>query len=160
MKSGKILNLLGLVLFILGIIGLAASFSFTKEYKEKITLLEKQGNIVNGKIDDFRISRDNFQASLSSIKSDNETNTTSMKELLSKVEAVEGEKKNILAKIETLTKDIQDLQKQYAIVLDELKVKMDNLKTSISAMKQDASAKVDLGQISVEKQEPLKQRQN
>jgi chromosome segregation ATPase len=156
MRESKIMTLLALALFILGVIGLAASFSFTKEYKEKIISLEQQSKIVSGKIDDFKAGLDDFQASLSSLKNENTINTGSVKGLLDKAEAVEAERKNILTQIASLTKDIQDLQKQYTASLGELKAKMESLKTSVNAISQESSSSVDLGHISVKKGEPVK----
>jgi hypothetical protein len=148
MKSAKILNILALLLFILGIVGLAVTFSFSKEYKIKIANLDQQNKLLIDKLTNFQNKLEDLRTSLDTFKDDNITAT---KDASLKISGLETAKTEIISKITMLAKDIQDLQKSYSVTISELKANIESLNSSLSANAPSSSAKVDLGQIAVEK---------
>ena len=148
MQGTKIMIIAVLLLCALCI---GTSVYFYNAYREKAEYFERQNQSVNTKLNtleiklsDFRNSLDNFDAQFKSyIENLNNFNQT--------ISSADMERKNILASIEGVKKDIQDLRSSYTTTLEELKGKVANLEVTLDSSKKDAKQKVELGAISVEK---------
>ncbi|MDD5496326.1 MAG: hypothetical protein PHP46_04410 [Candidatus Omnitrophica bacterium] len=148
MKKEVIIIALIAVLFVLVAASIVASFSFYKEYKDKVDYLEQQSQSGKNKIDTLEAKIDNFKSSIDDVVSQAKTYNDSIKAIQNTVTLSEEERKTLLAKIEEMKADLQGVQKDYSTAMTEIKQNMAALQSNIDKIG-SASKEVELGKITV-----------
>lgn len=148
MKKEIIIIALIAVLFVLVAGNILANFTFYKEYKEKTDYLEQQSQMDKGKVEGLEAKFDNFKSTIDDVTNQMKTYSDNLKVIQNTVTLSEDERKNLLAKIEEMKKDLQDMQKDYSTTVIDIKQTMTNLKDNLD-MLENKTKEVELGKITV-----------
>ena len=152
MKKEIIFSALIAVLFLLVAGSILASFTFYKEYKDKMDYLDQQSQTDRNKVDGLTAKFDSFKAAVDDISSQMKNNNDAVKSIQNTITLSDEERKNLLAKIEEMKKDLQGMQKDYSSTVIDIKQSMMNLKDDLDKIENKAR-KVELGKITVKQEE-------
>lgn len=152
MKKDLIVIALIAILFVLVAGSILASFTFYKEYKDKIEYLEQQSMIGKTKIDGVEAKMDGFKTTIEDITNQVKTYSDTIKNIQNTVTLSDEERKALLAKLEEMKKDLQGWQKDYSSTVIDIKQSMLTLKDELE--KAQAKTKdIELGKITVKQEE-------
>ncbi|MCX5666818.1 MAG: hypothetical protein NTY34_00670 [Candidatus Omnitrophica bacterium] len=140
------------VLFVLVAGSIVASFSFYKEYKDKIDYLEQQSMSGKSKMEGLEAKLDNFKSTMDDISSRIKGYSDSIKAIQNIVNLSEEGKKAVISKLEEMKKDLQGWQKDYSSTVIDLRQSMMVLKDDFDMMG-GKSKEVELGKITVKQSE-------
>jgi chromosome segregation ATPase len=140
------------VLFVLVAGSIVASFSFYKEYKDKMDSLEQQSMSGKSKIEGLEAKLDNFKSTVDDISSQIKGFGDNIKAVQNTVSLSEGERKSLMSKIEEMKKDLQGWQKDYSSTVIDIRQSMMVLKDDLDMM-DSKSKEVELGKITVKQGE-------
>lgn len=152
MKKDIIVVALIAILFVLVAGSILASFTFYKEYKDKIDYLEQQGVSNKTKVEGIEAKVDGFKSAIDDITNQAKTAAEGLKDVQNTVTLSEEERKALLAKIEEMKKDLLDLQKDYSSSVIDIKQGMLTLRDDLDKA-QSKSKDVELGKITVKQEE-------
>lgn len=152
MKKEIIIIALIAVLFVLVAASIVASFTFYKEYKDKVEYLEQQTQSGKARVEGLETKFDGFKSTVDEMTSQVKTYSDSIKAIQNTVTLSEEERKNLIARTEDMKKDLLDLQKDYSTSVTDIKQKMMNLKDELDKMGSKAK-EVELGKITVKQDE-------
>ena len=156
MKKDIILIALIGALFVLVAGSIVASYSFYREYKDKMDYLEQQNMSGKSKLDGLEAKLDNFKSTMGDINSQIKGYSDNIKAIQNTVNLSENERKNLMSKLEEMKKDLQDWQKDYSSTVIDIRQSMMVLKDNLDMM-ESKSKEIELGKITVkqsEKKEP------
>ena len=153
MKKDIIVVALIAILFVLVAGSILASFTFYKEYKDKMEYLEQQTLTGKTKIESVESKVDAFKATIDDITNQVKTYSDSLKGIQNTVTLSEEERKNLLAKLEEMKKDLQGWQKDYSTTVIDMKQGMLTMKDELDKMHGNKSKDVELGKITVKQEE-------
>lgn len=165
MKKEIIIIALIAVLFVLVSASIVASFSFYKEYKDKVDYLEQQSQSGKSRIEGMEAKLDSFKVSADDMASQLKAYSENLRAVQNTVNLSEEERKNLLARIEEMKKDVQNMQKDYSTTVIDIRQSMMTLKDDLDKM-HPKSKDVELGKITVKQdqkaaaQEPAKKTEN
>ena len=154
MKSGKIFTILVGVLFVAIAAATALNLKLYKDSNEKIELANKQYKFLNDKLNEFEMSISSFKLNLEEFKIDYDKYKNDLSSKLGQPEQIKTE---INAKIDGLKKEIQSIQENYKKIQNDIKDKLSSVKKELETSVKEGAQKVDLGEISVKTEEPVKQ---
>lgn len=152
MKKDIIVIVLIGVLFLLVSGSIIASFTFYKEYKDKVEFLEQQGLTSTTKVDALEAKFDNFKSTIDEITSQIKAYDDNIKSVQNTVSLSEEERKNLLAKIEQMKTDLVGVQKDYSSMVLDLRQSVMALKDELDSMGKKPK-EVELGKITVKQEE-------
>lgn len=153
MKKDIIVAALIAILFVLVAGSILASFTFYKEYKDKIDYLEQQSANGKTRIDGVESKVDGFKATIDDITNQVKTYSESLKGIQNTVNLSDEERKALLAKLEEMKKDLQGWQKDYSTTVIDIKQSMLTLKDDLDKMQSNKPKDVELGKITVKQEE-------
>jgi len=148
MKKDIVFIVLIGVLFVLVAGSIVASFSFYKEYKDKVDYLEQQSMSGKSKVESLEAKLDNFKATVDDINSQVKGYSDNIKAVQNTVNLSEEERKSLMSKLDQMNKDLQGWQKDYASTVIDIRQSMMVLKDSLDMM-DSKSKEVELGKITV-----------
>ena len=140
------------VLFVLVAGSILASFSFYKEYRDKMDYLEQQAASGRTKMEGLEAKLDNFKSTVDDINSQMKGYSDNIKAMQNTVSLSEEERKSLMSKLEEMKKDLQGWQKDYASTVIDIRQSMMVLKDNLDMM-ESKSKEVELGKITVKKSE-------
>jgi chromosome segregation ATPase len=140
------------VLFVLVAGSIVASFSFYKEYKDKVDYLEQQSMSGKSKVEGLEAKLDNFKSTVDDIGSQIKGYTDNIKAIQNTVNLSEEERKSLMSKLEEMKKDLQGWQKDYSSTVIDIRQSMMVLKDNLDMMEGQAKG-VELGKITVKQGE-------
>jgi peptidoglycan hydrolase CwlO-like protein len=152
MKKDIIIAALIAILFVLVMGSIIASFTFYKEYKDKIDYLEQQSMTGKARIDGVESKVDGFKTTIDDITNQVKTYSDSLKGIQSTVSLSEEERKALLAKVEEMKKDLQGWQKDYSSTVIDIKQSMLTIKDDLDKM-HNKPRDIELGKITVKQEE-------
>lgn len=152
MKKDIIVIALIAILFVLVAGSILASFTFYKEYKDKIDYLEQQTMSSKTKVEGVEAKVDGFKATIDDITNQVKTYSDSLKTVQNTLSLSDEERKALLAKLEEMKKDLQGWQKDYSSTVIDIKQSMLTLKDDMDKM-QNKPKDVELGKITVKQEE-------
>lgn len=152
MKKEIIITALISVLFLLVLGSIIASVGFYKEYKEKIDYLDQQLQSGKGKIDGLENKVDSFKNTVDDMNSQVKNYGDSIKAIQNTITLSEDERKNLLAKIEDMKKDLLSMQKDYSTTVVDIRHGMMGIKDELDKMGNKAK-NIELGKITVKQDE-------
>ena len=152
MKNQAVIIALIAVLFVLVAGSILASFTFYKEYKDKIESLEQQGQAGKAKMSDLESRIDSFKTILDDVSSQVKNYSDGLKSVENTMNLSEEERKNLLAKVEEMKKELQGWQKDYSSAVIDIKQVMLTMKDDLDKM-QNKTRDVELGKITVKQEE-------
>ncbi|MDO8536517.1 MAG: hypothetical protein Q7S30_05895 [Candidatus Omnitrophota bacterium] len=150
-KDIVLIALIGL-LFVLVAGSIVASFSFYKEYKDKMDYLEQQSMSGKSKMEGLEAKLDNFKSTVDDVNAQIKGYSDNIKAIQNTVTLSEEERKNLLSKLEEMKKDLQGWQKDYSSTVIDIRQSMMVLKDNLDTMTNKAK-EVELGKITVKKDE-------
>ncbi|MCX5666198.1 MAG: hypothetical protein NT036_04045 [Candidatus Omnitrophica bacterium] len=150
-KDILIIALIG-VLFVLVAGSIVASFSFYKEYKDKMDYLEQQSMSGKSKLEGLEAKLDNFKSTVDDVSSQIKGYNDTVKAIQNTVNLSEEERKDLMSKLEEMKKDLQGWQKDYASTVIDIRQGMMVLKDNLDTM-DNKSKEVELGKITVKQGE-------
>lgn len=157
MKKDMIFVALIGVLFVLIAGSIVASFSFYKEYKDKMDYLEQQSMSGKSKMEGLEAKLDNFKSTVDDINSQVKGYSDDIKAVQNTVSLSEEERKSLMSKLEEMKKDLQDWQKDYSSTVIDIRQGMMMLKDDL-AMTESKSKEIELGKITVKKSEEKEEK--
>lgn len=152
MKKDIIVVALIAILFILVAGIILASFTFYKEYKDKVDYLEQQNMTVKTKMDSVETKVEGFKMTIDDITNQIKTYSDSLKGIQNTVNLSVEERKALITKLEEMKKDLQTWQKDYSSTVIDMKQGMLTLKDDLDKML-NKSKNVELGKITVKQEE-------
>jgi chromosome segregation ATPase len=152
MKKEIIIVGLICVLFLLVVGSIIASVSFYKEYKEKIDYLDQQAQAGKGKIEGLETKLGSFKDTVDDISSQLKTYSDNIKTIQNTITLSEDERKDLLAKIEEMKKNLLGIQKDYSSTIVDIRQGIMNLKDEIEKMG-NKTRDIELGKITVKQNE-------
>lgn len=152
MKKDIIVIALIAILFVLVAGSILASFTFYREYKDKIDYLEQQNVSGRTRIDGIETKMDGFKTTIDDITNQVKTTVEGLKGIQNTVSLSEEERKALLAKLEEMKKDLQGWQKDYSFAVIDMKQGMLTLRDDLDRI-QKKSKDVELGKITVKQEE-------
>lgn len=152
MKKDIIVIALIAILFVLVAGSILASFTFYKEYKDKIDYLEQQSMSGKTRIDGIESKVDGFTATIDDITSQVKTYSDSLKAVQNTLSLSDEERKMLLSKLEEMKKDLQGWQKDYSSSVIDIKQGILTLKDDLDKMHSKAKG-VELGKITVKQED-------
>ena len=150
-KEIIVIGLIG-VLFLLVVGSILASVAFYKEYKEKIDYLDQQAMAGKSKIEGIETKLDNFKGTVDDISSQVKAYSDTIKTIQNTITLSEDERKNLLAKIEDMKKDLAGMHKDYSSAVIDIRESMMSLKDELNKMGNKAKD-IELGKITVKQDE-------
>jgi|GEM_PF-2363835 len=159
MKKDLIVSALIMVLFVLVAGSIVASFSFYKEYKDKMDFMEQQSASTKNKMEGLEAKLDNFKSTVDDINAQIKGYSDNIKAMQNTVSLSEEERKSLMLKLEEMKKDLQGMQKDYSTTVIDIRQGMMVLKDNLD-MIATKSKEVELGKITVkqdEKKEEVKE---
>jgi len=135
---------------------IVASYSFYKEYKDKMDYLEQQNMSGKSKVEGLEAKLDNFKSTMDDINAQIKGYSDNIKAIQNTVNLSEDERKDLMSKLEEMKKDLQGWQKDYSSTVIDIRQSMMVLKDNLDTMG-SKSKEVELGKITVkqsEKKEP------
>ena len=145
MKKDIIIIALIAILFVLVAGSILASFTFYKEYKDKIDSLEQQSVSGKTRIDGIETKVEGFKATIDDITGQVKTYSDTLKNIQNTVNLSDEERKALLSKLEDMKKDLQGWQKDYSSTVIDIKQSMLALQNDLDK----TQSKVELGKITV-----------
>jgi chromosome segregation ATPase len=136
------------VLFVLVAGSIVASFSFYKEYKDKMDYLEQQTMSGKSRMEGLEAKLDNFKSTVDEINSQVKGYNDNIKAIQNTVSLSEEERKSLMLKLEEMKKDLQGWQKDYSSTVIEIRQSMMVLKDNLDTM-ESKSKEIELGKITV-----------
>jgi chromosome segregation ATPase len=136
------------VLFVLVAGSIVASFSFYKEYKDKMDYLEQQTMSGKSKVESLEAKLDNFKSTVDDINAQIKSYNDSIKAIQNTVTLSEDERKSLMSKLEEMKKDLQGWQKDYSSTVIDIRQGMMALKDDLDSMGSKPK-EVELGKITV-----------
>lgn len=158
MKKEIIVVALIAVLFVLVAASIVASFTFYKEYKDKVEYLEQQTQSGKARVEGLETKFDGFKSMIDEMTSQVKTYSDSIKAIQNTVTLSEEERKSLMARIEEMKKDLLDIQKDYSTSVADLKQNMMTLKDDLGKIGNKAK-EVELGKITVKQDEKKDDKQ-
>ena len=152
MKKDIVLIALIGVLFVLVAGSIVASFSFYKEYKDKMDYLEQQSMSGKSKMEGLEAKLDNFKSTVDDVSAQIKGYSDNIKAIQNTVSLSEEERKSLMSKLEEMKKDLQGWQKDYASTVIDIRQSMMVLKDDLDTIG-SKSKEVELGKITVKKDE-------
>lgn len=149
MKKDIIVSALIAILFVLVAGSILASFTFYKEYKDKIDYLEQQTTAGKTRLEGVEAKVDNFKAAIDDMTNQVKVSSDSLKLLQNTVTLSDEERKALLTKLEEMKKDLQSWQKDYSSAIIDIKQSMVTMKDEIDGTRKKA---VELGKITVKQE--------
>ena len=146
-KDIVIVALIGM-LFVLVAGSIIASFSFYKEYKDKVDYLEQQNLSGKSKVEGLEAKLDNFKSTMDDIGSEIKNYSDSVKAIQNIVTLSESERKDLLSNLDKMKKDLQGWQKDYASTVISIRQSVMSLRDSIDSV-ESKTKEVELGKITV-----------
>ena len=140
------------VLFVLVAGSIVASFSFYKEYKDKMDYLEQQTVSGKSRMEGLETKLDNFKSTVDDINSQIKGYNDNIKAIQNTVNLSDEERKSLMSKLEEMKKDLQGWQKDYSSTVIDIRQSMMVLKDNLDAM-ENKSKQVELGKITVKQSE-------
>ena len=140
------------VLFALVAGSIVASFSFYKEYKDKMDYLEQQSMSGKSKMEGLEAKLDNFKSTMDDINSQIKGYSDNIKAVQNTVSLSEEERKILMSKLEEMKQVLQGLQKDYSSTVIDIRQSMMVLKDNLDMMS-SKSKEVELGKITVKQSE-------
>jgi chromosome segregation ATPase len=140
------------VLFVLVAGSIVSSFSFYKEYKDKVDYLEQQSMSGRSKLEGLEAKLDNFKSTMDDVSVQIKGYSDNIKAIQNTVSLSEEERKNLMSKLEEMKKDLQGWQKDYASTVIDIRQGMMVLKDNLDTM-ESKSKEVELGKITVKQAE-------
>jgi chromosome segregation ATPase len=153
MKSGKIFTVLVGVLFVAIALATALNFKLYKDCNDRIEFSNKQYKLLNDKLNEFEMNISSFKINLEEFKLDYEKYKNDLSGKLGNPEQI---KADISEKFESLKKEMQGMQDNYKAMQNDIKEKLNSIKKEFESSLGGAK-KVDLGEISVKSEAPVKQ---
>lgn len=152
MKKDIIVSALIAILFVLVAGSILASFTFYKEYKDKMDYLEQQSMSGKTRLEGVEAKVDSFKAAIDDMTNQVKTSSDSLKLLQNTVTLSDEERKALLTKLEEMKKDLQSWQKDYSSAIIDIKQSMVTLKDEVDSTRKK-SKEVELGKITVKQEE-------
>ena len=152
MKKDIVIIMLIGVLFVLVAGSIVASFSFYKEYKDKVDYLEQQNMSGKSKVEGLEAKLDNFKTTIDDVSSQIKNYSDNIKSIQDTVVLSEGERKDLISKLEGMKKDLQSWQKDYSSTVIDIRQSVMSLKDSIDSV-ENKTKEVELGKITVKQDE-------
>lgn len=152
MKKEIIVSALIAILFVLVAGSILASFTFYKEYKDKIDYLEQQSMSGKTRLEGVEAKVDSFKAAIDDMTNQVKASSDSLKLLQNTVTLSDEERKALLTKLEEMKKDLQSWQKDYSSAIIDMKQSMVMLKDEVDGTRKK-SREVELGKITVKQEE-------
>lgn len=152
MKKEIIVSALIAILFVLVAGSILASFTFYKEYKDKIDYLEQQSMSGKTRLEGVEAKVDSFKAAIDDMTNQVKTSSDTLKLLQNTVTLSDEERKALLTKLEEMKTDLQSWQKDYSSAIIDMKQSMVMLKDEIDGTRKK-SREVELGKITVKQEE-------
>jgi chromosome segregation ATPase len=152
-KAKRIVTILEVIAFILLFAGYALGFYFYTKYREEVEYFKKQNELTEQKFGDLQSSMDKFKLSLRDLDSQFKKYGEDLLSVEEMVNSAGVERKDILLKVEEMKKNIQSIEEKYESALKEVKEKIENVKNTISSSKEDITKSIDLGEISVSRED-------
>ena len=140
------------VLFVLVAGSIVASFSFYKEYKDKMDYLEQQSVSGKSKVEGLEAKLDNFKSTVDDIGSQIKGYSDNIKAIQNTVSLSDEERKGLMSKLEEMKKDLQGWQKDYLSTVIDIRQSMMVLKDNLDLM-DSKSKEIELGKITVKRGE-------
>lgn len=140
------------VLFVLVAGSIVASFSFYKEYKDKIDYLEQQSMSGKSKVEGLEAKLDNFKSTVDDINFQIKGYSDNIRAMQNTVNLSEEERSGLMLKLEEMKKDLQGWQKDYSSAVIDIRQSMMALKDNLDMMS-SKSKEVELGKITVKQSE-------
>ena len=152
MKKDIVVVALIAILFVLVAGSIVASFSFYKEYKDKMDYLEQQSMSGKNKMEGLEAKLDNFKSTVDDVSSQIKGYSDNIKAIQNTVNLSEEERKSLMSKLEEMKKDLQGWQKDYSTTVIDIRQSMMVLKDNLDMM-DNKSKEVELGKITVKQGE-------
>lgn len=152
MKKDIVIIALIAILFVLIASSIIASFTFYKEYKDKMYAVEQQGQADRSKVESLEAKIDNFRSMVDDISSQLKANSDTIKFVQNSVNISEEERKSLLDRIEEMKKDLQGMQKDYSTAVVDIRQSMMALKDDLDKIG-GKTKEVELGKITVKQDE-------
>ena len=152
MKKDIIIIALMGVLFLLVVGSILGSFTFYKEYKDKIEYLDQQNQMGKSKVEGLESKVDSFKSTIDDISAQAKSYTDNIKTIQNTVTLSEEERKSLLAKVEEMKKDLQGWQKDYSTTVIDIRQSMLSLKDELDKIGSKGKP-VELGKITVKQEE-------
>ncbi|MDP3790946.1 MAG: hypothetical protein Q8R38_02755 [Candidatus Omnitrophota bacterium] len=153
MKKDVIFIALIAILFVLVAGSILASFTFYKEYKDKIDYLEQQSITGKTKMDGVEAKVDGFKMTIDEITGQVKTYSETLKAVQNTINLSDEERKALLTKLEEMKKDLQGWQKDYSSTVIDIKQSMLTLKDELDKARDKPSKDIELGKITVKQEE-------
>ena len=150
-KDIVIVALIG-ILFVLVAGSIVASFSFYKEYKDKMDYLEQQSMSGKNKVEGLEAKLDNFKSTMDDVSFQIKGYSDNIKAVQNTLSLSEDERKSLMLKLEEMKKDLQGWQKDYSSTVIDIRQGMMVLKDNLDMM-ENKSKNVELGKITVNQSE-------
>ncbi len=150
-KDIVIVALIG-ILFVLVAGSIVASFSFYKEYKDKMDYLEQQSMSGKNKVEGLEAKLDNFKSTMDDVSFQIKGYSDNIKAVQNTLSLSEDERKSLMLKLEEMKKDLQGWQKDYSSTVIDIRQSMMVLKDNLDTMENKAK-EVELGKITVKQSE-------
>jgi flagellar basal body-associated protein FliL len=152
MKKDIVIIALIAVLFVLMVSSMLASFTFYKEYKEKVDYLEQQNVSGKAKIEGVESKVEAFKMTIDDMLNQVKTYSENIKNIQNSITLSDEERKALLSKLEEMKKAVVEWQKDYSTTVMDIKQGMLNLKDNIDRIR-PKSKDFELGRITVKQED-------
>lgn len=151
MKRDIIIIALISILFILVAGSILASFTFYKEYKDKIDYLEQQTNSDKTKMEEIDAKVEGFKMNIDEMTNQVKAFGDNLNSVQNTLNLSSEERKSFLAKIEEMKNELQNWQKDYSSTVIDIKQSMLTLKDDFDKIQRKSN--IELGKITVKQEE-------
>lgn len=152
MKKDIVIIALIAVLFVLVAGSIIASFTFYKEYKDKIEYIEQQTVNSKTRVEGVESKVDGFKAAIDDMMGQVKSYSDNIKAIQNTLNLSDEERKALMAKLEEMKKGLQDWQKDYSTTVIDIKQGMLSLKDELDKAR-SKSRDIELGKITVKQEE-------
>lgn len=154
MKGQKVVITLLVILFLITGAVVAGGLYFYNEYKDKVGYFERQNRYTKMQLEQLDKSLNDFKLSLDNLNSQITDYVKNLKVMENKLNLSLQKNKDIFSIIGELREKIQSWEKNYASSLEELRGKIENLRSRMELSSKESTKEVELGKISVKKASP------
>ena len=152
MKKDMIIIALIAILFVLVAGSILGSFTFYKEYKDKVDYLEQQSAAGKTRIEGVESKVDGFKAAIDDMANQVKAYSDNIKSIQNTLNLSDEERKALLAQLEEMKKDLQGWQKDYSSTVIDIKQGMLTIKDELDKAK-GKTKDVELGKITVKQED-------
>jgi archaellum component FlaC len=153
MEREKLIITLQVLLFLLLAGTFGWGFYLYKEQSEEISNLKQQQQFIRKNVMNLERSLEDLKFTFENLNSRFKNYVQDLLNMKSRLNVSESERKRIFSRLESMGKQIQEWEMTYSNTLKELSERLENLRENAGLKGSESVEEIELGEISVEKEE-------